>query len=149
MKTEEKEEMLAVLNQLAEGTLAETLGIRFIDGSEGELVSSMEVTDAVRQPYGLLHGGASLAMGETTASFLSGWEVMKEGKSAVGISLEAQHHRPVRGGLVICRAVLERKEKNRHECRMEIRDGRGRLICTLHMINAVLERKRDVGSEEQ
>ena len=112
-------------------------------------MSSMEVTDAVRQPYGLLHGGASLAMGETTASFLSGWEVMKEGEIGCGHFSGGTASPALRGGLVICRAVLERKEKNRHECRMEIRDGRGRLICTLHMINAVLERKRDVGSEEQ
>lgn len=139
---EEKERMLACLNQLARGTLAETLGIHFIDGGEDELVSSMEVTDAVRQPYGILHGGASAAMGETTASFLSGWEAMKEGKSAVGISLQAEHHRPVKKGCVICRAVIEGKGNQYHECRMDIHDEKGHLVCTMHMVNAVLARGR-------
>src|ERR1700742_2215686 len=84
----------------AEGTLAHRMGITIVSASAAEVVASMPVTGNT-QPYGLLHGGASCVLAETVGSIgamLHG--VTVERPFAVGVDINATHHKGVRSGTV-------------------------------------------------
>lgn len=83
-----------------ENTLARHLGIEFCDFSKDLVVARMPVNQHTKQPFGLLHGGASLALAETLAS-IGGWLNVDENKFAVvGIEINANHVRSIREGWV-------------------------------------------------
>ena len=85
-------------NAMARGTLIERMGIVFTEVGADRLVATMPV-EGNTQPYGLLHGGASVVLAETLGSFGS---VLHAGpdRVAVGIEINATHHRAARSGLV-------------------------------------------------
>lgn len=81
-------------------SLMDALGIEFIHIEKAKLVATMPVTENTRQPYGLLHGGASAALAETVAS-VAGWlNVNPEVNSVVGMELSINHLRPTKEGKV-------------------------------------------------
>ena len=82
------------------GTLDTSLGIEFIEIGKSKLVASMPVTKNNKQPFGLLHGGASVALAESLAS-LGAWLNVDETKfNIVGIEINANHLKAVRDGVV-------------------------------------------------
>ena len=89
---------LELANTMARGTLMERMGIVFTEVGTERLVATMPV-EGNTQPYGLLHGGASVVLAETLGSFGS---VLHAGpqKVAVGIDINATHHREARSGVV-------------------------------------------------
>src|SRR4051812_21609366 len=91
-----------VLASLGAGgpTLADRLGITLVEVSIERIVATMPV-EGNTQPYGLLHGGASVALAETIGSVGAAMHAMqKSGGIAVGVDISATHHRAVRAGLV-------------------------------------------------
>lgn len=94
----------ATLEQLKErskNTLAEHLGIEFLEIGEDYLKARMPVDSRTKQPAGLLHGGASVALAETLGSVAAVLCVNTEKKGIVGIEINANHIRPVTHGWVI------------------------------------------------
>jgi 1,4-dihydroxy-2-naphthoyl-CoA hydrolase len=94
----------ATLDQLKErskDTLAEHLGIEFLEIGEDYVKAKMPVDHRTKQPAGLLHGGASVALAETLGSVGASLCVDSEKKSIVGIEINANHVRPVTAGWVI------------------------------------------------
>jgi 1,4-dihydroxy-2-naphthoyl-CoA hydrolase len=89
---------LAVLRHQAEGTLIERLGIELLEVSAERVVGTMPV-EGNTTPLGLLHGGASAALAETLGSYAAAAHA-GEGRAAVGIELNATHHRSAREGRV-------------------------------------------------
>lgn len=79
------------LNAISGNTILKTLGIRVEEYTEATIVLSMAVTDAVRQPYGLLHGGVSMVLAETAASFHACWGIDLNEKVPVGIEINGSH----------------------------------------------------------
>lgn len=142
MDETEKQALLAHLNTLARGTMLEWMGIEFTDAGEDYLVAEMPVRPQVHQPYGLLHGGASVALGESVGSSLSNCVLSGTDMMAVGTDITAHHLRPLRQGKVVCKAVLRRKGRQMHYTEMEVRDGEGRLVCAMSMSNMVVPVRR-------
>ena len=102
MITPTQQALIDELNQRWEGRtdelLAERLGIEFVDLDPNRLVGTIPVTGN-RQPYGLLHGGASAALAETLGSIAAALHAGPD-NVAVGIELNCTHHRSATAGLV-------------------------------------------------
>ncbi len=88
-----------LLNAGSAGTLMETLGIVFTELGDGYLRATMPVDARTHQPYGLLHGGASVVLGETLGSS-AGALVAGRDAAVVGLEINANHLRAVRHGSV-------------------------------------------------
>ena len=92
------EDMLAEVLGMSAGTLAERMGIEFVEAGPDRVVATMPV-EGNTQPYGLLHGGASAVLAETLGSIGSALHAGRD-KIAVGVDINATHHRAVRSGVV-------------------------------------------------
>ena len=79
------------LNGMSEGTLMQALGIKFIGLRDNALVATMPVDGRTRQPFGLLHGGASVALAETLGSTASHLCIDEEKQFSVGLEINANH----------------------------------------------------------
>ncbi|MEW8978998.1 MAG: hotdog fold thioesterase [Symbiobacterium sp.] len=111
-----------------EGTMLEALGILLEEITPQRVVATMPVDHRTRQPMGLLHGGASVALAETVASIGAALNA-GEGRTAVGMEINANHIRSKREGTV--RAVATPAHIGRSTSVWEVRitDEAGQLIC--------------------
>jgi uncharacterized protein (TIGR00369 family) len=128
---------LDALNALSRGTAMEPLGIVFTELGTDYLRGSMPVDARTRQPYGLLHGGASVLLAETLGSTAGGLCV-EEGQGVVGIEINANHLAGVRDGLVTGTARPLHVGRSTQVWEIRIEDGRGRLACTSRLTLAVI-----------
>jgi 1,4-dihydroxy-2-naphthoyl-CoA hydrolase len=128
---------LETLNKLGENSLVAHVGIVFTVMGEDYLEATMPVDARTQQPFGLLHGGASVVLAESMGS-IAGYLSIEEGKSVVGIEVSASHHRAVSSGEVrgICRP-LHLGARNQ-SWQIEIRNARNQLCCTSRLTVAVL-----------
>lgn len=110
------------------GTLIERLGIEFVEVSAERLVATMPV-EGNTQPYGLLHGGASVALAETLGSF-GAMLAAGEGRVAVGVDVNATHHRSARTGAVTGVATAVSLGRTLACYEVVISDSDGRRVCT-------------------
>lgn len=133
-----KEEKLDALNQMNKNTLMETLGIHFTDVTDDYLEATMPVDSRVYQPYGILHGGASIALAETVGSVLSAVSVDMTKFKSVGMQMTANHIKPVREGVVTARAEFIRKGRTSNLVKIEIKDDEGCLICYCLLTNSIV-----------
>ena len=92
------------LNAMSRDTAIQSLGIVFTGIGPDWLRATMPVDSRTRQPYGLLHGGASVLLAETLGSS-AGNLCVDEGRRVVGIEINANHVRAVTSGLVFCSGV--------------------------------------------
>lgn len=134
----EKEAFLQRLNEMNRNTLMETLDIRFTDSGENFMVATMPVTPKVHQPYGILHGGASIALAETVGSVLSATSIDTTKFKSVGMQMTANHLRPKRDGLITARAEFVKKGKTVHLVKIEIKDEEGEVISYCHLTNSIV-----------
>lgn len=121
------------------GTLLETLGIVVTEASPRRVVATMPVGPANHQPYGLLHGGASVALAETVASIGSALRPDGGTQRAVGLEINANHVRSVRSGLVTAVATPIHQGRSTQVWGIEIRDEQGRLVCVSRCTVAILD----------
>lgn len=127
------------LNALSQGTLMEPLGIRFTELGSDYLRATMPVDARTRQPYGLLHGGASVALAETLGSSAGGLCVGPD-QGVVGIEINANHLRGVREGVVTGTARPIHVGRSTQVWEIKIEDERGRPVCVSRLTLAVIER---------
>ena len=127
------------LNALSDGTAMEPLGIRFTELGPDFLRGTMPVDARTRQPYGLLHGGASVLLAETLGSTAGGLCV-GEGEGVVGIEINANHLRGVREGEVTGTARPLHVGRSTQVWEIRIEDARGRLACVSRLTLAVIAR---------
>lgn len=118
------------------------LGIYFSAITDNTLEATMPVTEKTRQPYGILHGGASVALAETVGSFASSLVVDRDKCMVVGMEINANHLKPVLSGTV--RAVCSPLHlgKSSHVWDIRIYDNQEQLICVSRLTVAVIERKK-------
>jgi len=131
---------LEQLNLRSQGTLVTHLGIFFIAMDEQSLTATLPVDGRTRQPFGLLHGGASAALAETLGS-MAGYLCTEGEDFIVGVEINASHLRAVREGEVtgVCRAIHLGR---RHQVwQIEIFDQQQRLCCTSRLTTAVMSGK--------
>ena len=127
---------LNLLNARNRGTLMEALGIEFIELADGYLRARMPVDARTHQPYGLLHGGASVALAETLGS--SAGMLMAGGNAVVGLEINANHLRAVRHGEVIGTARPIHIGRSTQVWAIEIADQDGKPVCISRITLAVL-----------
>jgi uncharacterized protein (TIGR00369 family) len=130
---------LDALNVLSRGTAMEPLGILFTEVGPDFLRGTMPVDPRTRQPYGLLHGGASVLLAETLGS-TAGNLCVPEDRICVGIEINANHLRGVRDGIVTGTARPLHVGRATHVWEIRIEDARGRLACISRLTLAVVER---------
>ena len=128
---------LEALNAMSRGTAMEPLGIVFTEIGSDFLRATMPVDARTHQPYGLLHGGASVLLAETLGS-TAGMLSVDEGQGVVGIEINANHLRGVREGLVTgtVRALHTGRSTQVWEIRIE--DPAGKLVCISRLTVAVI-----------
>ncbi|MFC0141824.1 hotdog fold thioesterase [Erwinia mallotivora] len=135
-----RSQSLQQLNQLGQGTLVSRLGIEFVALNEDSLEATMPVDDRTRQPFGLLHGGASVVLAETLGS-VAGYLCTTGDDYIVGVEVNASHLRAVREGLVrgVCRAV--HLGCTHQVWQTDIFDSQQRLCCTSRLTTTVMGTK--------
>ncbi|PYE53307.1 hotdog fold thioesterase [Deinococcus yavapaiensis] len=119
-------------------TLLATLGIEMIETGKDKVVARMPVGPRVHQPFGLLHGGASVALAETVASFGAYLNVAASGQGAVGLEINANHLRAKRDGVVTATATPIHRGRTTHVWSIEIHDEQGKLVCVSRCTLAIV-----------
>jgi uncharacterized protein (TIGR00369 family) len=121
-------DLLAMTRAMSAGTLAERMGIEFVEVSPQRLVATMPV-EGNTQPYGLLHGGASVVLAETLGSIGAAMHAGAQ-RVAVGLDINASHHRAARSGRVTGVATPVHAGSTVVSYQVEISDEQGRRVCT-------------------
>jgi 1,4-dihydroxy-2-naphthoyl-CoA hydrolase len=128
---------LEALNAMGDGNMVGLLDIHFERISDDTLEASMPVDARTHQPFGLLHGGASVVLAETLGS-VAGYLCTEGEQKVVGVEVNANHLRPVRSGRVrgVCIAL---HTGSRHQVwQIDIFDEQARLCCSSRLTTAVV-----------
>ena len=131
-------ETQAWLDAMPARGLAETLGIRLVSVERDRVVATMAVESRVHQPYGVLHGGASVALAETVASIAAALQLDRTQQMAVGLEINANHLRPVREGLVTAVGTPVHIGRTTQVWEVRISDPQGRPVCISRCTLAVV-----------
>ncbi|WP_205510908.1 hotdog fold thioesterase [Longitalea arenae] len=126
--------------QLGKGTMSEHIGLAFTELGADYIKAQMPVDARTRQPYGLLHGGASCVLAETLGSVASAMVIDPERFICVGLEINANHVRGVREGLVIGIARPLHIGSSTHVWDIKIHDEREKLVCISRLTVAILKK---------
>ncbi|GAC1551795.1 MAG: hotdog fold thioesterase [Herpetosiphon sp.] len=121
--------------------LIQLLGIKIKEQSPERVVATMPVTPEHLQPFGYLHGGASVVLAETVAS-MGAFGAAPAGKAAFGLEINANHVRPKREGLLTATAVPLHLGQQTHVWDVKIVDEQQRLICVSRCTVAIVDMER-------
>jgi 1,4-dihydroxy-2-naphthoyl-CoA hydrolase len=130
-------------NVQGKGTMDEFLGIVCKEIGENYIKAVMPVNERTRQPYGLLHGGASCVLAETVGSVASALVIDPSKFYCVGLEINANHLRPVKEGFVTGVASPLHLGASTHVWDIKIYDDNEKLICVSRLTVAILKHKRD------
>ena len=119
-------------------TLLATLEMEMVETTKERVVARMPVTPKVHQPYGLLHGGASVALAETVASLGGVLNVDRTKESVVGLEINANHLRAVRDGVLTAVATPIHVGRRTHVWEVRITDQNDKLVCVSRCTLAVV-----------
>ncbi|AJT41909.1 hotdog fold thioesterase [Psychromicrobium lacuslunae] len=122
------------------GELDEKMGVQIIEESVERVVATMPVAGN-RQSFGLLHGGASLAVGEAVGSWAAVIYASTLGKTAVGVDVSATHHKSAREGLVTITATPLQLGRTLTSHQVVISNAAGERLCTVRISNLLLDPK--------
>jgi 1,4-dihydroxy-2-naphthoyl-CoA hydrolase len=128
------------LNSSRPGTLIEHLGIEFTEIGDDFIRGTMPVDGRTRQPYGLLHGGASVALAETLGSTGAVMCIDSKEYQCVGQEINANHVRAAREGLVTGTARPVHLGGRTQVWSIDIVNEAGKLVCTSRLTVAVIRR---------
>ena len=126
--------------------MSAALGLQITEVGADFVRGTLAIGPATRQPFGLLHGGASAALIETLASVAANLCLDPEREVAVGIELNASHLRACREGVVTGTARALHVGRRTQVWEVRIVDDRERLVCAGRLALAVLEREPGSGS---
>lgn len=122
------QELVALMNASGTGHLPDRMGIEFLEVTAEKVVARMPV-EGNTQPFGLLHGGASVVLAETVGSIAAMFQA-GEGRAAVGIEISATHHRSAKAGWVTGTATPLHQGRTLATYQIEVVDEEGRRVCT-------------------
>jgi uncharacterized protein (TIGR00369 family) len=132
---------------LAGRGMASLLGIEIVELTETRVVATMPVDARTHQPFGILHGGASIALAETVASLGAASRIDRTSFVAVGQEINGNHLRGKSDGVVTATGVPVHVGRTSQVWSIEIKDERGRLVCISRCTMAIVPRvKREAGS---
>lgn len=134
---------LTQLDEFTPGTMANHLGMEWVDIGIDYLSLRMPVDERTKQPYGLLHGGASCALAETVGSVASHFVIDTEKFICVGLDINANHVRSVRKGFVTATCTPLHIGASTHVWDIKIHDEREKLICISRLTVAILKKPKE------
>lgn len=137
-----KQPTLEDAGKLQIGTLMETIDIRITELGEDYIKGTMPVDHRTVQPYGILHGGASVALAETLGSVAAHLVVDSSKYYTVGMEVNANHLRPATSGRVTGTAKPVHLGRASHVWSIEITDENGRLVCISRITMAVVPKEK-------
>lgn len=129
------------LNPLGPKTMGEFLGMEWVELGDDYLKMRMPVDYRTKQPYGLLHGGASCALAETIGSLASHFVIDPEKFICVGLEINANHVRSARSGYVIANCTPLHLGSSTHVWDIKIHDDNKKLVCVSRLTVAILEKR--------
>jgi len=128
------------LNSMGKNSLGDHIGIEFIEIGDDFLIAKMPVDHRTVQPFGILHGGASVVLAETlgsVASTLCLKDITKQ--TAVGLEINANHLRSVRQGYVYGKVTPIRVGRSIHVWNIEIKDDNGKVSAISRLTTMIIE----------
>jgi 1,4-dihydroxy-2-naphthoyl-CoA hydrolase len=133
------------MQSISKGTMAEHIGIELTEIGENYIKGRMPVDHRTQQPYGLLHGGASVAFAETLGSIASAYVIDHSNFFCVGLEINANHIRGAKQGFVYGIASSLHIGSSTHVWDVKIYDQHEKLVCVSRLTVAVLKRKEENG----
>ena len=124
------------LNKGMENTLCDHLGMVVTEVGDDYLKGTMPVDSRTRQPMGLLHGGASVALAESLGSLAANLAVDQK-SYCVGLDINANHIRSMKSGLVTAKAAATHIGRSTQVWEITLEDEEGRLVCISRLTMAV------------
>ena len=131
---------LEKLNSMSVGNMVEYLGIEFTEVTPEYICAKMPVDNRTKQPMGLLHGGASVALAESVGSIAS-WLSLEnpEKQAALGIEINANHLKSAREGYVYAKCMPLKVGRTMHIWDIKITNETGDLVCVSRLTTAIIE----------
>ncbi len=129
---------VAWLNDSAKASMSNHIGIEFTDAGDNWLRAKMPVDHRTHQPFGRLHGGASVALAETVASMAGALTIDRTKSVVVGKEINANHIRPVKQGWVFGTATSESIGRTSQVWTIRIVDEADKLVCLSRITLAVI-----------
>ena len=126
---------------MSTNTMVEHLGIEFTEVTDSAITATMPVDHRTVQPYGILHGGASVALAETLGSVAAHASIDFTKYQSVGLEINANHIRSVRSGKVTGTATPIHIGRSTHVWSIEIKNDEGKLVCTSRITMAIIEKR--------
>ena len=134
----DNQEAIQQINLSAQNTMLSALGIEITDVGDDYICGKMPVDHRTKQPFGLLHGGASVALAETLGSIGGGYKVNNTNETVVGIAINANHLKSIRDGWVLGRATPIKISKKIQVWEIRITNEANELICISRLTLAVV-----------
>ena len=136
----DKKHVIDKVNNSFQDTMMSVLGIKITDFGESYVSGKMPVDNRTKQPFGLLHGGASAAFAETLGSIGAGKHVDLEEYSVVGVELNSSHLKAVKTGWVFGKATPIRVGRTIQVWGIDIKNEEDDLVCKSRLTLAVIKR---------
>ncbi|MBM7586239.1 uncharacterized protein (TIGR00369 family) [Bacillus pakistanensis] len=122
-------------------TLIKTLGMEFVELGKGKVIATMPVNENTKQPFGFLHGGASVALAETVASVGAVNLIDLDKEICFGLEINANHIKAKRDGIVTATGTVIHQGKSTMVWDIKITDEEDQLICISRCTMAVVPKK--------
>lgn len=132
---------LSQIRLVTDKSLSQHLGIEFTEIGPDYLEATMPVDERTRQPFGLLHGGASVVLAETLGSVAAMLCIEDNEKAPVGVEINANHLNSVQSGLVTGRCTPIKVGRRLQVWQIKIRDEQDRPVCVSRITIAIVERR--------
>lgn len=130
------------INKFSKGTLVEALDMKFVELSLDKVVMTMPVGPKTKQPAGILHGGASIALAETAASIATALNIDLTKFNPVGLEINANHVRSKKDGIVTAIATPLHKGRTTMIWNIQIVDEEENLICISRCTMAIINKQK-------
>ncbi|WP_164109541.1 MULTISPECIES: hotdog fold thioesterase [Sphingobacterium] len=137
-----KKYTLTEVNTIFDKYMTKLLDVKALEINHDNIIATMPITDNVRQPFGILHGGASVVLAESIGSVASNLIIDAEKYVGVGLEINANHVRSASKGMLTatCRAL--HIGKTTHVWDIKMHDDKNRLICISRLTVAIIEKSR-------
>ena len=136
-----KKIILQKINKFQKNTMTENIGIQITNFGDDSIEGKMPVNNKTKQPFGLLHGGASAAFAETLGSIGANMIIDSDNFSAVGIELNVSHLKSIINGWVFGRATAVKIGKKIQVWQITIEDNNQNKVCVGRLTLAILRKK--------
>ncbi len=129
------------IDAFLKNSIEEQLGIKIVEVGDDYIKATMPVDHRTRQPFGILHGGASVVLAESLGSFASYLIIKSKDQIGAGIEVNANHIRSVSEGIVTGIVRPIHLGNQLHVWEIKIRDQKNKLVCISRLTVAIINKK--------